>query len=73
MSMPLRILTPKWKKPKRKNKQKGRSGCCALLYCKHEGLSLRGAAFSGMGISHGLKTCHRHVFLTAFRFPYGKK
>ena len=21
------------------------------------------------GISHGLKTCHRHVFLTAFRFP----
>ena len=31
------------------------------------------AAFSGMGISHGLKTCHRHVFLTAFRFPYGKK
>ena len=23
--------------------------------------------------SHGLKTCHRHVFLTAFRFPYGKK
>ena len=25
------------------------------------------------GISHGLKTCHRHVFFTAFRFPYGKK
>ena len=25
------------------------------------------------GISHGLKTCHRHVFLTAFRFPYSKK
>ena len=23
MSMPLRILTPKWKKSKRKNKQKG--------------------------------------------------
>ena len=31
------------------------------------------AAFSGMGISHSLKTCHRHVFLTAFRFPYGQK
>ena len=25
------------------------------------------------GISHGLKTCPRHVFLTAFRFPYSKK
>ena len=25
------------------------------------------------GISHGLKTCHWHVFLTAFRFPYGNK
>ena len=22
------------------------------------------------GISHGLKTCRRHVFLTAFRFPH---
>ena len=22
------------------------------------------------GLSHGLKTCHRHVFLTAFRVPY---
>ena len=25
------------------------------------------------GISHGLKTCHRHVFFTPFRVPYGKK
>ena len=24
----------------------------------------------GMGISHGLKTVHRTVFLTPFRFPY---
>ena len=23
----------------------------------------------GAGLSHGLKTCHRHVFLTAFRVP----
>ena len=29
------------------------------------------AADGGMGISHGLKTVHRTVFLTAFRFPYG--
>ena len=29
------------------------------------------AAFSGMEISHGLKTVPRTVFLTAFRFPYG--
>ena len=29
------------------------------------------AAYGGMGISHGLKTVHRTVFLTAFRFPYG--
>ena len=28
------------------------------------------AAFSGMGISHGLKTVHRTVFFTAFRFPH---
>ena len=25
------------------------------------------------GISHGLKMCHWHIFLTAFRFPYGKQ
>ena len=25
------------------------------------------------GISHGLKSVHRTLFLTAFRFPYGKK
>jgi len=25
------------------------------------------------GFSHGLKTCHRHVFLTAFRVPTGLK
>ena len=25
------------------------------------------------GLSHGLKTCHRHVFLTAFRVPRGIK
>ena len=31
------------------------------------------AADGGMGISHGLKTVHRTVFLTAFRFPYGQK
>ena len=27
------------------------------------------AADGGMGISHGLKTVHRTVFLTAFRVP----
>jgi len=25
--------------------------------------------FERNGFSHGLKTCHRHVFLTAFRIP----
>ena len=25
------------------------------------------------GFSHGLKTCHRHVFLTAFRIPLRQK
>ena len=32
-----------------------------------------GMHLQARGISHGLKTCHRHVFLTAFRFPYSKK
>ena len=31
------------------------------------------AASGGIGISHGLKTVHRTVFLTAFRFLCGKK
>ena len=47
-----------------KNKlQPNHSSDCSVNY----------AAFSGMGISRGLKTVRWTVFLTAFRFPYGKK
>ena len=28
-----------------------------------------GMRLESEGLSHGLKTCHRHVFLTAFRVP----
>ena len=31
--------------------------------------SLRNVPKLPEGLSHGLKTCHRHVFLTAFRVP----
>ena len=42
----------------------------SILMMVHSPYGLRSAI---KGISHGLKMCHRHVFLTAFRFPYGKK
>ena len=30
-----------------------------------------GCVWNGKGLSHGLKTCHWHVFLTPFRVPPG--
>ena len=47
-----------------------RVSCDAVLHlCQHP----CGVQSKAQGFSHGLKTCHWHVFLTAFRIPLSHK
>ena len=39
--------------------------------CFHSIHTPTGCVWNGKGLSHGLKTCHWHVFLTPFRVPPG--